>query len=305
MEEARRETLPTRVGVIVNRTAGDGLSDLDRVEKAFETAGAACHVVVAENGEDLARRARSMFESGVERIVAAGGDGTVSTVASVLTGSDRVLGVLPLGTLNHFARHAGIPLDPVEAARVAAFGPVAALDVGEVNGRIFLNNSSVGLYPAIVRHREGQQERLGRGKWAALAWATVRVLRRTRTLELRVQAPGAELVSRRGALLFVGNNVYEMEGFRIGRRQRLDGGVLSLYLARATGPFKVLGLALRALVGRLHEGRDFDSLHVTEAHVETRRPHLRVATDGEVTLLATPLHYRIRPGALRLAVPSA
>jgi diacylglycerol kinase family enzyme len=178
------------------------------------------------------------------------------------------------------------------------------VDVGEVNGKIFLNNSSIGLYPTIVRHRDEQQERLGRSKWHALFWATFRVLLHHHSVMVRLRV-GEEERLVRTPILFVGNNEYDMEGFEIGRRARLDAGELWVYLTKRPGFWALVRLALHALFGHLHENRDFEEFRVREATIETRRPRLHVATDGEVGTLDSPLRYRIRPRALRVWTPAA
>ncbi|HVG32731.1 MAG TPA: hypothetical protein VM911_06610, partial [Pyrinomonadaceae bacterium] len=179
---------------------------------------------------------------------------------------------------------------------------VARVDVGEVNGRIFLNNSSLGLYPSIVRQREKQQERLGRGKWPAFIWATLSVLRRYPFLTVRLNTDEKQMI-RRTPFVFVGNNEYEMESFNVGARSCLDAGHLSLYTAQRTGRLGLLRFAIRALFGGLRDEKDFDALCTKEVWIETRRSRLRVATDGEVTVMNTPLHYRVLPGALKVLVP--
>jgi diacylglycerol kinase family enzyme len=213
-------------------------------------------------------------------------------------------GVLPLGTLNHFAKDMGIPLPLDEAIANVATGKPRMVDVGEVNGRIFLNNSGLGLYPDIVRDREKQQRRLGRGKWLAFAWAVVTALRRYPFLNVRLTLNG-ELHARRTPFVFIGNNEYLMQGFNIGERERLDSGSLSLYVAQRPGRLGLVRLAFHALTGRLAEQKDFDVLLIKEMDIDTRHKRLRVATDGEVTVMATPLHYRIRQGALSVLVPAA
>jgi diacylglycerol kinase family enzyme len=177
--------------------------------------------------------------------------------------------------------------------------------VGEVNGRVFLNNSSLGLYPTIVRQREKQQERLGRGKWPAFVWATLTVLKRYPFLNVRLSTDDQRLI-RHTPFVFIGNNEYQMESFNVGARSCIDKGELSLYVAHRTGRLGLLRLAWRALFGGLRDEQDFDALCTKEIFIETRRPkRLRVATDGEVTVMTTPLHYRVRPGALRVLVPKA
>jgi diacylglycerol kinase family enzyme len=204
--------------------------------------------------------------------------------------------------LNHFARDNRVPLDVGQAIAAIAQGHRIEVDVGEVNGRLFINNSSIGLYPDIVLDRERQRRRLGRGKWTALAAASLHAARRYPVLKLALDVDGQPL-HRRSAFVFIGNNEYKMAGFEIGARERLDRGVLSLYVTQRTGRFGLLLLALRALFRRLEQARDFDSLLAARVVIETPKSHMRVATDGEVVVMRTPLEYRIRPRALRVLVP--
>jgi diacylglycerol kinase family enzyme len=219
----------------------------------------------------------------------------------MMVGTEKRLGVLPLGTLNHFARDLKLPPSLDDAVQIIIDGHTASIDVGEVNGVIFINNSSLGLYPSIVRKRTDVQ-RLGYGKWLALLWAVVSVLRRYPLLDVRLSLEGEEL-THHTPFVFVGNNKYEIDRFRIGGRARLDSGELSLYLTRRTGRLGLLRLAVRALLGGLRNSDEFYSTGTKELWVETRRKKIRLAKDGEVTVMHTPLHYRVLPGALKVIVP--
>jgi diacylglycerol kinase family enzyme len=207
-----------------------------------------------------------------------------------------------MGTLNHFAKDLGIPLDIAAAVRTIARGRRAAVDVGEVNGTGFLNNSSLGLYPDIVRERERQQRRFRRSKRSAMVWATLAALDRSRLLELRLQLDDREHACR-APFVFVGNNEYIMEGFDIGARARLDAGRLSIYTTRRCHVGGLIILALRALFGRLRQADDFMAFRASTLRVESRHPRLLVATDGEIHLMETPLDYRIVPRSLNVIVP--
>jgi diacylglycerol kinase family enzyme len=293
------------VEVIINAAAGAGSNDeaARTVNEAFAACGVEAHVSVARDGAEMTELARRALSSGARAVVAGGGDGTVSSVAGVLAGTVCPLGVLPLGTLNHFAKDLRIPLTLEEAARNVCEGREVSVDVSEVNGQVFINNSSLGLYPRIVRRREKLQERSGSGKWSAFVRAALAMLRRYPFLDVRLSADGQEIV-RKTPFVFVGNNEYQTESVQMGGRERLDAGHMSLYVAHRTGRLGLLRLALSALFGRLRQAKDFDSHSAQEIWVETRRhKRLPVATDGEVTLMTTPLHYRIRPGALRVIVP--
>lgn len=288
--------------VIMNRGAGGPDDPQARILALFKAHGETPRIVQPNGVKDISAIAREAAQSSERIVVAAGGDGTISSVAAEVAETDKILGVLPIGTLNHFAKDLGIPLDLEAAVKTIKQGKVAAVDVGEVNGRSFLNNSSLGIYPQIVSHREAQQERLSRGKWPAFFWATIQALRRFPFLDLRIAFEGQQ-ISRRTAFLFVGNNEYEIAGFNLGSRACVNGGKLGLYLTHRTGRFGLFRLAFHALFGRVDQAKDFDVFCVTEARIETRKRRLLVALDGEIERMATPLHYRIRPGALRVLVP--
>jgi YegS/Rv2252/BmrU family lipid kinase len=301
---ARPERAP--IPLIVNTTAGAGHAPdwWQGVKQQFAQRGLELELICAEAGDELATAAAQAADRRARMVIAAGGDGTISAIASRLVNTDVALGILPVGTLNHFARDLHLPMELEAAVEVIATGRRMSVDVGEVNGHFFINNSSLGLYPDIVLDRERQRRRLGRGKWAALVAACVRAARRYPLLWFRIEADGDSL-ERRSPFLFIGNNEYEMQGFEIGERGNLQAGHLSLYVAQHTGRFALFRLALRALFHRLEQARDFDMLQATSLLVRTPRRYLRVATDGEVTLMPTPLRFRIWPAALHVIVAPA
>jgi diacylglycerol kinase family enzyme len=276
----------------------------EQTEQAFRAAGLQVRVEALEP-DALHRRAESLVTSGdVDAIAVGGGDGTVGAVAGLLAGTDIALGVLPLGTLNHFARDADIPVDLEGAVAVIVAGHFRQVDTAEVNGRAFVNNSSVGLYPLIVRDRERQQEHLGRGKWPAMARAAGRAIWRLSKWRLRIDVDG-ETAHLETPILFVGNNRYETGLFGLGTRASLDEGQLYLYAIKAGSRLGLAKAMLRALFGRLDQARDFVVISGCEARVDSPRGRLHVAADGEATVLETPLRYRIRPKALKLIAPLA
>jgi len=296
--------MSTPITIIVNASSGGEkdaalLKDLD---DAIRRHRLDAHVEKAESGEEIERLARRAIDGGCGMIVAGGGDGTVSAIAGMVAGTDITFGVLPFGTLNHFAKDLGIPLEIDDAVRVLAGGHTIQADVGEVNGRVFVNNSSIGLYPHIVKHREQQQERLGRSKWVALAWATLTMLGRYPFIDVHISTDGDEIVTRT-PLIFIGNNEYSIDGFTIGTREHLTDGILSLYIPHRTGKLKLFWFALRALFGTLRGAGEFDATSVEKILIETHQKSLHVAVDGEVVVMQTPLRYSIRPGVLRVVVP--
>jgi diacylglycerol kinase family enzyme len=289
------------VAVILNPRAGHGADeDLQReIVERFATHGREATIMAA--GAELGIRARAAVEAGCRVLVAAGGDGTVNAVASAVVGRETPLGVLPVGTLNHFAKDLGLPLDLPDAVRIVAQGAVRQVDVGEVNGRYFLNNSSIGVYPRIVEMRH-QYESSGLSKWIAALWASLAVLRRRPFVDVRIHV-GDDAVVRRTPFVFVGNNEYRMRGLGGVSRASLTGGQLAIYVMKASERLGLLRLGLEVMTRGVDQVPELDLLRVTESKVETRRRRLQVALDGEVRVLASPLDYRSRPGALRVLAP--
>jgi diacylglycerol kinase family enzyme len=269
-----------------------------RVSREF---GVETQVVVTKRGDDVsALAARALGERRLP-IVAGGGDGTVNAVAATLAGTDTALGVLPMGTLNHFAKDAGIPLDLEAAVRNLFTGRTAKVDVGEVNGRVFVNNSGVGFYPHFVRQRE-EQERRGHVKKVAFVIALQAAVRRYFRLRLKLHMDRAEAAEQFSPFLFVGNNRYRTSGLQTGTRAQLDAGRLWVCTAPRSGGRNIVGAALRTLVGGATD-QDLKVVEVEEIWVDPGTLRVNVSTDGEVSVLDAPLHYRIRPRALGVLVP--
>ena len=290
------------ITVILNSTAGsaDG-SPRSRIEQAFARAQIAAEVRTVTGPEVRAAAERAAADGST--LVAAGGDGTVSTVAAVAAAAGVTFGVVPLGTLNHFAKDAGIPLDVDEAAQAIAAGFTRALDIGVVNDHLFVNNVGLGLYVRIVRERERQQ-RQGRRKWTAFAIGLANAWVRFRTLTVHLDVEGTALV-RRTPFVFIGNGDYKAEGLDVGSRTSIDAGRLSIYVAPEAGRFDLIGLSLRALAGRLTPDVKLEEFSATEMTIEIPAPRIDAAIDGELVRLRPPLTCVIRPGALRTLVPRA
>lgn len=291
------------VAIILNPGSGRGNGDelAARLIQLFAEAGREATVLAGGGGRTVADQARRAVKEGCRIAVAAGGDGTVNAVASAVVGTDIPLGILPLGTLNHFAKDLGIPLGLADAVGVVLQGHTTSVDVGEVNGHVFLNNSSIGVYPRVLRLRERYRQR-GRSKWIAASWAVLAVLRRHSFMGVRVVADG-ETIVRRTPFVFIGNNEYRMEGLSAGTRESLTDGRLSLYMMNASGRRSLLWLAWNVLIGRTRRLPELETRAVLEAEVETHRDDLQVALDGEVTKERSPLAYRVRPAALRVFTP--
>jgi diacylglycerol kinase family enzyme len=293
------------ITVVVNPAAGSAGEGADaELVEHFRKARLPIHLVTCLSGADAAAAAKAALKDRAEVVVAAGGDGTVSAVASALIGTDTPLGVLPRGTLNHFAKDAGIPLDLGRAVKNIAEGRSKAIDVGDVNGRHFLNNVSLGIYPDIVVERESLRQQ-GYRKWSAFGVATARIIRNYRGLMLTITTQGTTRTTRTPFLL-VGNNEYRQEGIHLGERKALDGGQLFAYFAPRMRARELPKLFADAVLDRAAEGRSLDSLAACELRAESHEGHrFRVAVDGEVLSMTAPLLFRTHPGALHVIVPQA
>jgi len=292
---------PLKIIISAGAGPGDNTKAAERLAEIFKQDRVDVDISLAQSGAEVTELAQDAARGSYRVIVAAGGDGTVNSVASAVIDSGKILGVLPLGTLNHFSRDLRIPSDLQAATQTIIAGHTIEVDVAEVNNRIFLNNSSLGLYPMIVREREKHQ-RLGFNKWPAFIWATIQALRRNPFLDVRLRV-NDELLARTTPFVFVGNNEYAMDLFNIGLLDRLDRGELSIYITHGTSRLKLISLALRAVVGRLRNDKDFLALRSDEVKIQTSRKRVRVAFDGEIEVMEAPLHYRVRRRALRVIVP--
>lgn len=292
--------------ILINRDGGaakaSGAALAEKVEQAFAKTGARVDVkiVAAEHISGAISQAAS--EHG--RIVIAGGDGTINAAAQVLAGRDVELAVLPLGTLNHFARDLNIPTDLNEAAKLAIEGKAELVDVGEVNGRRFINNASVGLYPIMVQRRDELRRKNQMPKWIAsvpAAWAAVSLLKH---YKLQIDLEGAErpVVT---PLLFVGNNPYSLESGSFGSRASLNNGLLSIYVLPPASRIALLWRGFRLMFGVANRTTDFSELAQCEtATVRSARRLIEIALDGEVHQLALPLNFSIQRGGLKVVTPS-
>lgn len=289
-----------RYGFIYNPRSGDGQrrSLVHAAEAVLREAGQ--EVLEFGGNSDPAKAARAALDAGCEVLIACGGDGTVNAVAAAVYQTEAVLAVLPIGTLNHFARDLGIHT-LADSEAVLLNGVVRQIDVGFVNGNLFVNNSGVGIYPVMVREREKVQ-RLGIPKWPAFLWAFVKTAVRMPFMRLRIDSDGHH-TARHTSFLFVGNSAYSLEGKGLGSRNSLSAGVLTVCTAHDVGFFGLIRFAVRALFGTLRQDRDFVAFPAKRLTVHRKR-RFHVSLDGEVRRLKSPLEYSINPSALRVLGPA-
>ena len=291
--------------VILNRGAGRHQDETQaQIEKFFRSRGVGARMLVARDGGEIARLAADATRSDAEVIVAAGGDGTIDGIASALAGTGKILGVIPLGTFNLLARRLNIPVDLDGALQTVVNGRVAEINVGEVNGRVFLSRSSVGLYPLALRQREKMYRRFGRSRLIALLSGATALARggNIMTIRLTTEEDGHLFRSR---FVFVCNNPAELEYFNLPGRQCIDADKFAVYVPKPLSPAGIVRLGFRMLGRRAQESRDFETFCARDVSFEIKPSRVPVSLDGEVEIMQSPLHYRLRLGALRMRVPAA
>jgi diacylglycerol kinase family enzyme len=294
-----------RVPVLLNRGGGAFARDPalgNQVEESLRNAGLDVEMELISGG-NFAARCRDITERGDPLLIVGGGDGTIGAAASALVGTGTLLGILPLGTLNHFARDLGIPTALDDAVRVIVSGHERHVDVGEMNDRIFINNSAIGLYPLMVIDRDLQRKTFGRSKRAAMIVASIRTLARFNHHRLTLTVNEERTGRIDTPLLFVGNNDYRIDIGAPGRRERLDLGELCILVMRKKTRRSFLAASLRAFFRR---SRNDDMVRLDGAErlrVSAPRSQLVVSLDGEVARVRPPLDYRIRKQALRVIAP--
>jgi diacylglycerol kinase family enzyme len=289
--------------VIMNRDSGayDSTALTRDIETAFEAHGWHVEFVLAGR-YDLRSRTQEAVARAPGTIVVAGGDGTINTVASTCVEAERPLGLIPAGTFNYIARNLGVPAEVSQAVAVIVNGRVCHADIGEVNGRIFLNNAGIGLYAQMLERREQDKRRFGRNRTVAF-FSGMRSLLSAHPLNAVELVADGQTERHLTTTLFFGCNALQLEDFNLTaaecvRQQKL--AVLSLQLRNR---WEAIVAACAALMGRLDQAYTTKTFCASRVHVQTRRRVLKVAIDGEIVLLGSPLDVRLRPGALRVFAP--
>ena len=240
----------------------------------------------AISADALPEAIRAAWRQGIDAVVVAGGDGTVNCAAQVAVDNGIVLGVLPMGTFNHFAKDLGMRPALGPAVQFLASAKMTTVDVGEVNGRVFVNNASIGVYPMMVDERDKLRARRGWGKLRAAPVAIVRTLRGLPVLRLRLAIDGAPPVSVETPLLFVGNGLFDEHGPRVGQRTSLSDHRLGVYVIATSSRSRLIANAVRARLGGVRSAPAMDRRAAEELIIDSSEPTLLVALDGEPTELA-------------------
>lgn len=235
-------------------------------------------------------------------VVVAGGDGTVNLVAGLCCKHGVVMGVIPLGTFNYFAREHLIPLDVDAAAQLLLEGHIRPVTVGYVNQLLFLNNASFGLYTRIIRNREADKSRFGRFRLVAVLSAVTTLLRGQRPFAIKATVNGVQQLYRT-AMVFVGNNTFQLNNMDLHVAQYAREDRLAVLVLKSTPRIEMARLVVRGALGKLNDEKRLEMFGADSLVVESKRRKIDVVVDGEVIQCHTPLIFRIEHNALRLVVP--
>ncbi|HEV7292093.1 MAG TPA: diacylglycerol kinase family protein [Devosia sp.] len=291
--------------VIFNANAGTALGmglTADRLQEEFSAAGLNA-TINADVDEPMEQRIAKAIASDAEVIVAAGGDGTITTVANAIIDTTKILAILPLGTVNALAKDMHIPLATAEAVAALGRSEIHKIDAGEVNGRVFLHKVVVGLVPAMAAGREFIRGRESWGARLALLRYFARRIVRTRRMAVAIEMPDGERRVERIHSLAVASNEYDEAFGHLLSRARLDTGTLTLYVFKHLNFPEVLRLAGGMVLGRWRDAESLRLEKVKSVTIDSHKRLLKVMFDGDVRSLETPLHFRIRPQALAVLVP--
>jgi len=295
-----------RFFVVLNRGAGAvigrRLAELEAdAQRWFDSAGLPA-TITAVSAESLPATLDRAAASAAEVVVVGGGDGTFALAAQRLMRSGKVLGLIPLGTMNLLARDLNIPSQPDAAVRALAKAEERSIDAAELNGRLFLHSSVLGLYAWLARVRERYRGRPRLIKWTALITALFKTLRSYKQVRVSLALDDGWRTLQ-VPMLCVANNELREAPLLLGQRERLDGGRLVVYAPKHRTPFGFLIFVLRLLFGNWAQDSRLDTLHTHRLVVVSRRDRVNVANDGEVVALMPPLRYRCIPKAIRVLVP--
>lgn len=224
-------------------------------------------------------------------IVGIGGDGTLSSIAAQLVGTKAIFAPLPGGTLNHFTKDLGIDQDLSRAIHNLSNTNPHKVDVAQVNERVFLNNSSIGLYPSSLNERSKLESRIG--KWPAAVVASARAFIKFRLYTVTLQGE-----TYKTPFVFIGNNFYDADSLM--RRESIDTGKLSVYMISSSKRMTLLKAFAFSMVGRSKEVSEVQQFKVSDVDIQVNKKTVRISFDGESTNMPTPLHYKILEKSLNV-----
>ncbi|WP_172327603.1 diacylglycerol kinase family protein [Mangrovicoccus sp. HB161399] len=296
---------PQRIAVVMNRKSGTNSRDRDAVDRAMEVFGrdrATLYHWAPKKKQPIAEVVGRALEDGADTVVAAGGDGTAMAVAGAMLGKPAAFAVLPLGTFNYFARGLGLDEDPAGAAQGILNSRAHPIRVGQVNGTVFLNNASLGIYPAVLKQRESVYARYGRRRIMA-HWSLLRTfLKFQRPMRLTIDAD-CERFETRTPLLFVSRSAYQLETFGLEGAGAIGKDAFAVLIGKGRTRADLFRTALRLCTQTAQEGRDYDFIEARSLTVVSAKKKTLLAYDGEKGLAPSPFEFRMSDAALTIRLP--
>lgn len=296
-----------RFTIIMNAASGNDAKERTRelLRDRLQSHGCAAHIVEIPPGGDVNAICEEAVvaarESG-DIVVAAGGDGTLNTVAGFCHQHAVPMGIVPLGTFNYFARDLDISLDPAEAADTLVTGILRTVPAGMVGEKLFLVNASIGLYTDVIRNRESVKARLGRYRIVALGAAVASFFQRRRVFTVHLHK-GAEDIMRRTMMVFVCKNRFQLENLGLAMADSIADDQLSISILKPARRLQIARILFRGMIGLMHGEKRVEELSATQFMLETDHRHARVVIDGEIAVMKTPLVFRAVPAALQVITP--
>lgn len=292
----------TKGALFLNRSSGLKLLPATEVAALQDAAEAAdLEVITLGGGVDVVQEVRGRLQRGIRLFVAAGGDGTINGVVQALVSTDAVLGVIPIGTFNHFAKDLNIPLPWREALGVVLTGTTRQVDAARVNERFFVNNVSMGLYPELVARREEKGRDYPR--WKARLLAAAATLKKYPHVAIAVESEHHHEAIRTHVFM-VSNNSYDLSRMGVeAPRSTLAEGRLSVYWLPHLPRLALMRFVAHYLAGRVKEAPGFRSFRTARLKVQAAKSHLHIGIDGEVFTMSSPLVITTLPQSLAVRVP--
>lgn len=295
-----------RVCVIMNGKSGrrDTESVPDQIRAALSRRIPSAELRILDSGSELLPSTRKAVEEGFDTIVAAGGDGTISGVASVLRGTGATMGILPLGTFNYFARSLDIPTEIPQAIDLLCDGAPRPVRIARINDRVFLNNASLGAYPAILKTREDVYRRWGRRRIGAYWSVLVTLVTLRRPLRVRIEA-GDQVLNRRTPLIFAVNNAFQLNQIGLQGQEEIANGQLALFIAPDTNRWGMLRNALLLALGLAEREKEFDFIAADRIRIIDNQSKHDIACDGERDRMRAPYDLQVIENELTVVAPQA
>ncbi|WP_460275456.1 diacylglycerol/lipid kinase family protein [Celeribacter sp. ULVN23_4] len=291
--------------IFANRQSGTNRQDQDAIHRACAAFGEGCEVVTLDPDTDLSDLIDHKIAEGTEAVISAGGDGTAMAIANAMLGRDIPMGVLPMGTFNYFTRGLGLSEGPEEAAAQLRDGTVQDIRIGQVNGRAFLNNASLGVYPTILKEREAIYDRWGRHRVVAY-WSVIKtILQSQHRMRLTITADGTEHEVKT-PLVFIARSAYQLEVFGLEGAETISEDGFATFVIHARSRMDLLRLAMTLAARKMPPAQDFTLIRAKDlsiAHYGGSHSPFLTAFDGEKARLAAPLRLTMSEASLRILTP--